>query len=412
MGGSIAGCAAAVAVQRAGHTVTVFERSRADLAERGLGIVIPPALREKLVSAGYVDAAMPVCTASERVWVVRRPGRREGRELWRQPSPIAACNWALLWQSLRRRVSDGDYRRADRVAEVHAAIPERPSSASKAEVHTDRGQDLTCDMVVGADGYGSLVRGTVFPRVRPSFAGYALWRASLPLRQVPDGARIRNELSGKYYTIVFPGGHAVLYLIPGSQGDAQETLRLNWALYAVPPTDMAFDATMSYPPGRVAEALVRHAQGLIEESFPDPWRDAVLATGADAVTVQPVHDLSLPRVARAPFLLAGDASTITRPHTASGAVKALQDALLLEQVLRSSPSLSAALAAYDEDRRAVGNQLVSLGRALGQAQVEDTPDWQTMSPQKMAAWTLATLNGKSHYLYEEKELMEPTHYRE
>jgi 2-polyprenyl-6-methoxyphenol hydroxylase-like FAD-dependent oxidoreductase len=48
IGGSIAGCGVAIAAARAGHDVVVYERSRAELAERGLGMpdeVYPAATR-------------------------------------------------------------------------------------------------------------------------------------------------------------------------------------------------------------------------------------------------------------------------------------------------------------------------------------------------------------------------------
>ncbi|SCD41539.1 MULTISPECIES: hypothetical protein [unclassified Streptomyces] len=56
VGGSIAGCAAAVAGFRAGADVTVYERSGAELQDRGFGIVIPPPLHRELVGSGHLDA--------------------------------------------------------------------------------------------------------------------------------------------------------------------------------------------------------------------------------------------------------------------------------------------------------------------------------------------------------------------
>ena len=52
-GGSIAGCATAIALSRAGCDVTVFERS-SSLQDRGSGIAIPVPLRDQLIEAGYI----------------------------------------------------------------------------------------------------------------------------------------------------------------------------------------------------------------------------------------------------------------------------------------------------------------------------------------------------------------------
>ena len=49
IGGSIAGCATAALLHRAGHDVTVFERSESDLVSRGAGIGTPTAVRNALL---------------------------------------------------------------------------------------------------------------------------------------------------------------------------------------------------------------------------------------------------------------------------------------------------------------------------------------------------------------------------
>jgi 2-polyprenyl-6-methoxyphenol hydroxylase-like FAD-dependent oxidoreductase len=54
VGGSIAGCAVAVALIRAGCEVTVFERTRGSLRDRGFGIGLPPGTLDRLVAADYL----------------------------------------------------------------------------------------------------------------------------------------------------------------------------------------------------------------------------------------------------------------------------------------------------------------------------------------------------------------------
>lgn len=99
---------------------------------------------------------------------------------------------------------------------------------------------------------------------------------------------------------------------------------------------------------------------------------------------------------------------MTRPHTATGAVKALQDALCLERVLREGPDVSAALERYADERTAAGAHLVELGRRMGRALVEETPDWPTMGQAEVDAWFRGVLAGTRHYLYEEaRETGEP-----
>lgn len=399
VGGSIAGCGAAVALERAGYQVTVYERSASALEERGFGIAIPPALREQLVLAGYLDDAMAARPLSTRIWMVRESARRDGRELWRQSSAVAACNWGLLWAALRARVPAESYR-ADR-----AVTTVRPEDGGAVVELDGDGGEHRFDLVVGADGYRSTARTLVDPQARPRYAGYALWRASFPAHLASGHPHLIELLADAFVTVVFDGGHALFYLIPAREPPAGPGGSLvNVGIYARPPDGtVRGDVDLSYPPGAVTDRLVAHVRRLADEHFPPSW--AELANLADDATygVQPVYDLPLARYRAGPVVLAGDAGTITRPHTASGATKALQDALSLEQHLRSRPDRDGALAAYDRERTAEGNRLVELGRRIGHDQVEATPPWPTMGPAEMEAWTTATLAGERLYLYDDDE---------
>src|SRR5690349_4833790 len=63
IGGSIAGCATAALLHRAGHDVTVFERSESDLVSRGAGIVTATAAWQDMVARGLLDGTLPSCRA-------------------------------------------------------------------------------------------------------------------------------------------------------------------------------------------------------------------------------------------------------------------------------------------------------------------------------------------------------------
>lgn len=351
---------------------------------------MPPAIRDQLAARGYLDASMPVCRATERLWLARDPFGGI-RELWHQRSQVLTCNWALLWQQLRSRVPDDKYRRGSEVTAL------RPEGAGVLVRTT--GCEERHALVVGADGYHSLVRKLVAPASRLQYAGYSLWRASVPLDRLTDAKRTEEDLTGRYLTIGFPGGHAILYLVPQSAALPGRT-RLNWALYAAPPAGADFDAELHYPTGRTTGIMRDHVHALAREFFPDRWQEAILVADEQEMAVQPVRDLTLATTAAYPLLLAGDAGTITRPHTASGAVKALEDALLLEDLLTSGLPLTEALRSYGTLRANAGNLLVEVGRAIGRDQVESTPYWHEMTVERMEEWANGTLDGYVHYLYE------------
>ena len=78
IGGSIAGCATAALLHRAGHDVTVFERSESDLVSRGAGIVTATAAWQDMVAHGLIDEAIysfvPGSYARDRLCLVGDAG--------------------------------------------------------------------------------------------------------------------------------------------------------------------------------------------------------------------------------------------------------------------------------------------------------------------------------------------------
>ncbi|MET9092305.1 FAD-dependent monooxygenase [Streptomyces cyaneofuscatus] len=386
VGGSIAGCAAAVAGSRAGADVTVYERSGAELQDRGFGIVIPPPLHRELVASGYLDARMETAPVATRVWLTREPGGRSTRELARQSSPVTPCNWGLLWQSLRASAGAGAVRYLR--GEPVTSVGEGPDG--RAVVTTARGSE-PYDIVVGADGHASRTRQLLAPGLTPEPAGYLVWRGAIPLSALADHPRELELLRGAWVTIGFPGGHGIFYLIPGgSQHPGTGGRLLAYAIYGRPPASPDADAD----PGPYVRELAR-------EHFPAAWAEIVGHGTHRTTACHPVADVQVPRAARAPLLLAGDAAGVSRPHTASGAVKALQDALCLERVLRDEPTVGAALERYADERTAAGAHLVELGRRMGRAQVEETPDWAAMGQEEVDVWFRGVLAGTRHYLYEQ-----------
>ncbi|MFJ6609387.1 FAD-dependent monooxygenase [Streptomyces sp. NPDC091289] len=388
VGGSIAGCAAAVAGSRAGADVTVYERSDAELQDRGFGIVIPPPLHAELVGSGYLDAGMPTAPVGTRIWLTREPGGRSARELARQPSPVTPCNWGVLWRSLR--ASAGDVRDV-RYLRGQPVVSVGLDGAGGAVITTARGEE-PYDVVVGADGHASATRQLLAPGLRPEPAPYLVWRGAIPLGALAGHPRELELLRTAWVTLGHPGGHGIFYLIPGGPQDGdgsggEGNRLLAYAIYGRPPEGAE--------PGPYVHELAR-------EHFPAAWADIVARGGRRAAVCHPVTDVRAPRVARPPLLLAGDAAGVTRPHTATGAVKALQDALCLERVLREGrQDLSAALERYADERTAAGAHLVELGRRMGRALVEETPDWPAMGQDEVDAWFRGVLAGTRHYLYEE-----------
>src|ERR1700684_2563281 len=110
IGGSIAGCATAALLHRAGHDVIVFERSESDLVSRGAGILMTTAAWQDMMAHGLIDGTLPACRAECSRLVTRASGTGQQRWLGDFQMSFTLLNWAHLYQGLRRRVPDDLYR--------------------------------------------------------------------------------------------------------------------------------------------------------------------------------------------------------------------------------------------------------------------------------------------------------------
>jgi 2-polyprenyl-6-methoxyphenol hydroxylase-like FAD-dependent oxidoreductase len=198
VGGSIAGCAAAIALQRSGCDVTVFERSSTGVRDRGAGIAIPKPLRESLISRDYLDADYPFWPAKRRDWLIKDGDAPLGRVLWQQPGEASLNNWSILWKSLRARVADDVYRDG-------VAVQSLQQDANGVSVTLDDGTEEQFDVLVGADGYRSRIRAKMHPGTRPNYAGYILWRGNFAESRVVDRKPLDiADEDNAWHTIRFP----------------------------------------------------------------------------------------------------------------------------------------------------------------------------------------------------------------
>ena len=388
----------AVAAQRLGCDVSVFEASSGELEDRGAGIFIPIPLREQLVSSGYLAAHTPYCHPPERIWITADPADPAGRVMWRHAFPGAAHNWPGLWRVLRDLVPDSAYHKGK-------AVRDCVGDADGVTVVLDDGTAQRFDVLIGADGYCSAVRGAVCPDVRPLYAGYVLWRGNYE-EQLVAGSAVAATLDEGFPTICFPGGHAILYLIPGRNGGTGHgERRVNWGLYGSPPAGMDFDEPTSIPPGKVPGPLAERLEQLVDEHLPPAWAALIRVGGPEVLSVQPIYDHSAPSVVHDRVILAGDAAALCRPHSASGAVKALQEAVALEAAGSAFETWPEVLAAFEAERCPAGTETVEISRLLGHGLVGNTPDWAAMTCEQAERFITSLIAG--HKLYMQPSLTDP-----
>jgi 2-polyprenyl-6-methoxyphenol hydroxylase-like FAD-dependent oxidoreductase len=377
VGGSIAGCTLAAELTRAGTKVTVLERSKAVLDDRGAGISSSKAHLDDLKTRDLVDEEIPVVdrTGAKRAFT-HRGEDPEGRVVWEQPISTYGLAWGLLYNNLRRRVPDDLYI-------AGAVVTGIREGRDFVTVNTGGHGEFQADAVVFADGYSSRGRRILFPAVGMEYADYVAWRGIVPERGLtPDRPATEMAMHEK--------GHCVLYYVPGPDGGRQVGERLlNWVWYMVMPDEELY--SLVGPSG--GTSLPRRAvRGDVLETLHVRARQLLRSCAADVVAhtpdpfLQVVYDVRVPNHVVGRCALIGDAATIARPHTGSGAIKAAQEAIALAEHLGKGCSLVEALADWNAVVQPKSDELFATGRALGRRMVTESADWSKFGPVEARDW--------------------------
>jgi 2-polyprenyl-6-methoxyphenol hydroxylase-like FAD-dependent oxidoreductase len=385
VGGSIAGCTAAIALSRAGHQVTVYERSSGELTGRGAGIGTPPAVIEDLIAQDYIDADM----AHFKIKSIPHIGRTNAKEAmgyipWVVPVTIELLNWGDLYRNLRKRVPDEIYHKDRHV--------------SGAEVNDDQtvtlklegGEQATFDLVLFADGYRSFGRELVCDDTLLSYRGYVLWRGVLPESELSDSAPLEGQLN----RVGYAKGHGVFYFVPGDDGSVDPGQRwVNWAIYVRVPNHRlsqflvdkdGVQRSGSLPPGMMRPEEEKRLKTLVRNTFP-PYHSAIVDSSQDTFA-QPIYIAEVSSYSNQRMCLMGDAGAVAQPFTAGGVFKGMNNALDLAKSLAETADVDQALEEWSAEETATGKRMTALGRQLEKALIWKIPDFALMDEPKMRDW--------------------------
>ena len=354
MGGGIGGLTAALALHQAGAEVAVYEAAP-ELKEIGAGVVLHPNAMRVLRALGLEEGVRKIAGTTE--FAVTRNGK----------------NGRIITQTSRQKQADtfgingATVHRADLLDVLAAAVPPAMVSLGKRCLGIEQGEatatarftdgtETEADVIIGADGIHSAVRGALFGPDDPRFTGKICYRSVVPAAavtgQAPDAAANSQWLG--------PHGTVVLYPLRGTE---------------------LINVVAHYD-----DARYRHESWIAEcdraevlERYAD-WHESLLRVFAAGGTWYKwaLYDRDpIPRWTRGRVTLLGDAAHPMLPYLGQGACQAIEDGAVLATALTTESDPGTALERYERARRPRASRVVLAARERGLSNHASSP---------LAAW--------------------------
>lgn len=361
VGAGPAGCTAAVALGARGHEVTVVEAA-AGIRPSGPGLVLQSAPMRALDSLGLLGACLERGFAHEEIdlcdargavrTTLRPPSLLPGR-----PASIAVSRVALAEVLLGAVTASGSELR------LGTTVTALADHGDRVEGGLSDGTTRTVDVVVGADGLHSQTRRSVLPDApAPRPTGQLVWRAPAPR---PAGVSRYSMLDGgpelgKVGVVPVSGDALYVWLLEPDRGAPRPA------------------------PERLAEAF---RDRLRPFGSPVPL---VAGSTLGEVDVRSLQSLLVPLPwSRGRTVLVGDAVHTTTPQMAYGVGMAIEDAVVLAEVLAEDDDVPAALRRFGERRFDRCRLVVETSVRLGEW--EQHPPGDPSLPGRLTGQVLAEL---------------------
>lgn len=331
-GGGIGGMTAALCLLRAGFQVRVFEQA-AELGEIGAGIQISANAGRVLAHLGLMDRLEAVASRPERYRFALYDSGEVLQEIplgdsyaARHGVPYLTVHRADYHALLAEAVAALD----PEAVRLNAAVAGYEEDSRGVSLRLADGSSHRGDVLIGADGIKSAVRGQMLGVAPPHYTGDAAWRVLVARDDLPAG-----HPTDRVTVWVGPHRHAVTYPVRGGAlmnfvGCVEDE---NWR-------------EDSWTAKRPWEDMKRDFEGWhdeIQAILDAADRDACFRWAMN--NRPPVDNWSTARVT-----LLGDSAHPTLPYMAQGAAMAVEDAAVIARALKSEAEPGAALDLYQRNR--------------------------------------------------------------
>ncbi|VAV99599.1 hypothetical protein MNBD_ALPHA08-1868 [hydrothermal vent metagenome] len=340
IGGGIAGLASAIAFSKIGRDVDLYEKAD-EFGEVGAGLQIGPNAVSALKQLGVFDELEPLSVAPRNIRIM---DGLTGRQLSALPlgknfeqtfgQPYRVVHRADLLTALLNKV-----KRCSRV-EIHLshALTRLEIEPDTITCHFSNANEISHQMLIGADGFRSVVRRSVLNDGPPIFTGHSLYRALVPMTQAPDIAHVNDV-----HLWLYPRGHVVHYPVSAGKNlnivaaSEQDWENRAWSTPAEPGEVTGYFSKAS---AKLADIL----------QSPKSWLKWAAAGHPPTKTWN-----------RHQAILIGDAVHPTLPYLAQGAAMALEDAVCLASFIQKGRKVED----FAQTRLARTSKIVTTSRLQG-----------------------------------------------
>ncbi len=356
----MSGLLCALNLRQRGWQVDVFERSPVPLRGRGAGIMTHPEMRAALSEIG-IDCTDDFGIPVERRLVLDADGSQVAQRL----CPQTATSWNRLFELLSAAFGPDRYH-------LGKDLRRLVQQEHGVEAEFVDGTLHDSDLLVGADGFRSAVRGQLLPEAQPSYAGYVAWRGLAGEREVVPV--LSQQLFDSFVFRLPPGEQFLGYPVAGPNNDLRPGHR-SWNIVWYRPADadselpqLLTDAEghrheLSIPPPLIRQAVIADMREAAKRLLPPQLLGVIQVI--EQPFLQPIYDLESRAMAFGRVALIGDAAFVIRPHVGGGIAKAAADAAVLAAALDRHASIAEGLAAFAHERMGVAGKFMAQARRLG-----------------------------------------------
>jgi FAD-dependent urate hydroxylase len=350
IGCGIGGPVAAMALQRAGIEPKIFEAraETADFAGSFLNLAT-----NGLDALAAIDAQAVVRVhgfPTPRMVMWSGSGKRLGEVTNGITLPNGAASLTIDRGQLHAALRNEAIARGIPIVSGKRLVAAEPANGGVVACFAD-GTDASGSLLVGVDGIHSQTR------------------------RIIDAAAPAPRYTGQLSV----GGRARLHTVPPTPNTFNMIFgRRGFFGYSVPvPGEVFWFANLSHDGEPTRERLAAIPADQWKDTLRDlfavdagPAVEIVRATIADDLAVFPIHDMpAVPRWHRDAMVILGDAAHATSPSSGQGASMAIEDAIVLAKSLRDCPTLEAAFAAYERERRGRVERVVAYSARVGRSKI-------------------------------------------